>query len=107
VVAQLDLVRALELQRDGAGVRARRDAEVVFELSLVAVIDNVHALVDLRVAHARVGLDVRAPLRRVVADEVVCPALKLARPFGARAVVRAHEPHAKHLLNWQPLVLTN
>ena len=91
-----DAVRAFEREADAFGAHAGREAEVVFELFLVAVVFEVNAGVDLRVAHTRVVRDVHAPTRRVVADEVVAPARLLVETCDRGALVRADERHAKH-----------
>src|ERR1044071_7596582 len=87
--------------------------EVVFELALVAVVDEVDAVVDARVPDLRVVRHVRAPLRGVVADEVVAlagqrldardlgPPVRADQPYpndraprsGARRLAPAHRQH--------------
>jgi hypothetical protein len=91
-----DLLRAAEGEADGVGVCAGRDVEVVFEPPLVAVVDEFDARIDLLITHAREVRDVRPPLRRVGADEVVAPARQLAFRPDARRLVRPHERHPQH-----------
>src|SRR2546421_88391 len=91
-----DAVRAFEREADAVGARAGREAEVVFELFLVAVVFEINAGVDLREARARVVRDVRAPTRRVAADYVVALARLLVETCDRGPLVRADERHAKH-----------
>jgi len=53
--------------RVGAGL----DHEIVFQLSLVAVIHQVHARIHIGVVHLGVVGHVGAPFFRVIANEVV------------------------------------
>jgi hypothetical protein len=63
---------ALEAQGDLAGVRPGGDDEVVFELALlVAVEDNVDAVIDVFDQDLRIIGDVGDPLLRLVAQEIV------------------------------------
>src|SRR5262249_28341525 len=80
--------RPLQLQPDQTRVRSWRHHEVIFEAPLVAVIDQVHAGVDLPVLDARVVGDVGAPGGGIVADEIVAATRQLLASFrrgGARA----------------------
>ena len=61
----------LEEQLDGLGVGGRCDDEVMLQLALAAVINQIHAWIDGVVFHFGVVRDISAPLRRIVADEVV------------------------------------
>ncbi len=63
--------RAVEAQLDGAGIGVRRDDEIVFELPLSAVIGEVDAGPHVAVFDPAVSRDVGAPLRRIVADEII------------------------------------
>src|SRR5205085_3431636 len=86
-------LRSVDTEADTAGIRAWRDREVILQLPLVAVVKEVDAGVDALVANAPVRRDVRAPLLRVIADEVVdLPRLRLSRRR-PRPPVRAHELH--------------
>ena len=56
---------------DGPRVRAGRNHEVVFQLPLIAVVNQVDAGIDIRVPYFRVVRHIRAPLCRIIADEIV------------------------------------
>ncbi len=56
-----DRPRSLEGQPDRCRISSRRDDEVIFELALIAVIDQVHALIDALVPYPRERWDLRAP----------------------------------------------
>ena len=62
---------ALEGELDLIRIGARGDDQVVFELALVAVIGEVNAGIDVLVPDLGVGRDIRPPLLRVVAEEVI------------------------------------
>src|SRR5207247_7717937 len=73
----LELVGSMEAEPDPPGIGARTDDEIVFELALVAVVDQVDPRVDVLVSHLRVGRDISPPLHRIAADEVAALAWKL------------------------------
>src|SRR5437588_2170156 len=54
-----ELVHALKGEPDGLWISTRRDDEVVLKLALVAVVDEVHAGINILVLHTGVGGDVR------------------------------------------------
>ena len=54
-----------------SGICARRDGEIVFELPLVAVIDQIDAGIKPADAHFGERRHAGLPLRRVVAGEVI------------------------------------
>src|SRR5439155_24195106 len=66
-----DLIRAREGGRDAVRVGARCDNQVVFELVLVAVINQIHTGVNAGVLNARIGGNIHAPLGRIIPDQVV------------------------------------
>ena len=67
----LEPVRAGKAQGDGLRIGTRRDDEVVFKLSLVAVVDEIDPGIDVVVADLGVGRDVRAPLLGIVTQKVM------------------------------------
>ena len=89
-------VHALERERDRLGIGAGGDHEVVFELPLVAVIDQVHPGVDVPVLDLHVCGNVGAPLLGIIADEVVAFARQLTDPGHRWRGVGAEELHAQH-----------
>ena len=102
----LHAIRALEVEHDALRIRAGCNDEVVFELALVAVVDEVDAGIDLAVVHLRVGRHVGPPLRRIVADEVIRSSGQFLEPAYERRGVGGHDRHAQHYpLHLGPLVL--
>ena len=84
------LTRPPRGQRDDPGSAPGATDEVVFQLPLVAVVDQVHAGVDVLVFHLSVvGMSV-CPLARVVADEVVGRARQIVKSCELRRGVRAY-----------------
>ena len=59
-------------------------------LPLVAVVDQVHTGVNILDSHLGVRRNIRAPLLRVVADEVVALARQFLRAFHSGVGVRVH-----------------
>ena len=76
VAVQADIVRSFDVQFDGRRVGARRDHQVVLELSLIAVEDEIDARIDLGVAHSRKMANIDHVTRCVIADEIVAGAWK-------------------------------
>ncbi len=85
--------RSFERQADAARIGARGHREVKLELPSAAVEDQVHAWIDVLVLHASKGGNVGAPLRWIVADQII----RLARHFvaadGARIRMAADGRH--------------
>ena len=65
------LSHAVETHVDALRVRARREHEIVFELALLAVVDDVDAGIDVAVAHFAETRHAGAPRGRIVAREIV------------------------------------
>src|SRR5207253_7579765 len=62
VAVEAELLRAGESHRDLAGIAAGRDFEVIFELPVVAVIDDVDAGIDLAIADPGIHGNVLVPV---------------------------------------------
>ena len=80
---------------DPAEVAAGRNVVIVFELAVVAVIDQVDAGIDALIAHLRIGRDSGAPLFRVVSGEVAdSPGFRFSflEPLGRSRSVRTASP---------------
>jgi hypothetical protein len=89
-------VRALERERDGPGIGPGGDHEVVFQLPLVAVVDEIHTRVDSPVLDLRVGGNVGPPLLGIIADEVVALARQFPHARHHGCAVGPDEPHPQH-----------
>lgn len=71
---------SLEAQCDLIGIGAGSDVEVVFELLLIAVIDEINTRIDALVFNARVLWNAGAPFRWLVSDEVIALAGSCSAP---------------------------
>ena len=78
---------------DDAGVRFRRDGEIVFELPLIAVVGQIDAGIKLANTHPRERRHTGLPARRIVADEVIDFAGQCLRAGNLRAFICAGELH--------------
>jgi hypothetical protein len=68
--------RPLELQLHGVDVCSWRDFEVVFQFSLVAVIDKINPRIDVSIPNTRKLRDVKVPVLGIIADDVIAPGRK-------------------------------
>src|SRR5207245_3882467 len=93
---QVQSVGPFHPKPDPLRVRSGSNDEVKFELPLIAVIDQVHAGVDVPVLDLRVGWNVGAPLRRIVANKIVAPSAQFFNSSDARRGVGAEELHAQY-----------
>ncbi len=89
-----EFVRTLETKRDGHRVGTRGYHKVVFQLPLVAVVDQVNARIELFVSHLGISVDICDPLLWIVADEVVVIAGEFIDPRHRGRGVGANELHA-------------
>src|SRR6266852_2475078 len=85
---------SFDFQRDSTRVSAGSNNKVVFELTLVAVIDQVNSGIDVLVPHLGVRGNIRSPLLGIIADEVVGNAGQFTLAHHRRFSVRAHKTHA-------------
>jgi hypothetical protein len=83
-------------QLDGVGVRPGRNHEIVFQFSLVAVIHEVHAGIDVGILHPRVVGHVGAPFLGVIADEVVALAWQFLEAADSRVGTCSYQSHVQH-----------
>ena len=90
--AELDALIAAR-PKIAAEISARRDDKIVFQLPLIAVVDQVNAGIDRRVFDTRVSWHIRAPLCRIVTDEVMGLAWQFLKPGARRRRVSADELH--------------
>ena len=68
---QFKIVPAFNTQTNGLWVCARRHHKVILELPLVAVINQIHAGVDVPVAYFCVSGNLCLPPSRIVSDQIV------------------------------------
>ena len=59
---------ALEGERNLPGICTRRDDDVVFQLPLVAVVDQINAGVDIPILYFRIVSHIGVPLPRVITE---------------------------------------
>lgn len=77
----------------GAGVSARSNYKIVFELTLVAVIDQVNSGIDVLVPYLGVRRNIGAPFLGIIADKVVDLARQFTQTHHRRFSARAHKIH--------------
>ena len=68
---QLKSASTLEAEANHPGVRARFNHKVVLQLSLIAVIDQIDARIDVLVPYLGVSGHVSAPSLGIVPDEII------------------------------------
>src|SRR5205807_2460270 len=90
-----DTVSSLYVKTNGTGIGSRSDDKVIFELLLVAVVDEIDAGVDILVRDLPVIGDTGVPLTRIVADKVVACASKLVLANGRRLRVGSLQSHSQ------------
>ena len=67
--------------------------EIVFQLALIAVVQQIHTRIDSVVLHLRIRRNIRPPLLRIVAEEVVAPARQRLVTCDLGSRVGANELH--------------
>jgi hypothetical protein len=87
-------IHSLKGQPDRRSVSSRSDLKVILELALIAVIDHVHAGVDLVVSDARELWDISLPIPWVGATDVVALARQLIETCDLGFATCAFELHA-------------
>src|SRR6202521_5556833 len=87
---------AFEAQRNLARLSARRNPEIVFELSLIAVINEIDAGINCLILHAGKLRYVMMPFGRIVPNEVIALPQQRRSARNARQRVRSVEPHPNH-----------
>ena len=65
------MLDAVDAKAYPPGIRTRRDGEIVFKLLILAVIDHVHARINIGEVHTRVGRDIAKPLLGIVPAQVI------------------------------------
>lgn len=88
------LIRAFEGEPDVTRARPGMDDEIVFELSLVAVEDQINSRINRRVSHPCIVGDIGSPLRRIIANQVVALARLFFDAFNPRRRICAENFHA-------------
>ena len=96
MLVHLNLLGSVEGQSDLRGIGAGRHDEVVFELALIAVVDQINPGIDVCVGDLLVRRNVRAPLRRISPDDVIDDARKLVEPDHLSLRIGALEGHPDH-----------
>jgi len=84
-----------DIERDGAGISAGSDHEIVFELLLISVVNEIDTGIGVLVAHFRIVRDVGAPLTGIVAQEIVALAFLFVRAGDRGGRVSADEFHTQ------------
>ncbi len=85
------LVRTSESNGDHGRVHAGTNHKIVFQVLLVAVVDQTDARIKVRHAHARKRRHARPPAGRVVAEQIIHAAGQFVFAGGAGRCIRPHE----------------
>src|SRR6266508_3732013 len=91
----MDLLIDYGLVLANIALRGARHDEIVFQLPLIAVVDQVDAGIHFTVSDLRIGADVGPPLPGVVSNEVVDLSGKLAFSCQSRLGVGSGRLHAQ------------
>ena len=75
--------RAVEVQRDVAGVRVRRDDEVVFDVVIAWIEKGVNTRIQAGISKRLVGRNVSVPPVLIVSDEIADSAVRGSVPLGS------------------------
>src|SRR5688572_3370060 len=91
-----DSFSTLERQSDLLRVGARGDDEVILKLALIAVENQVDAVIDSRKPHFTESLDVGKPLGWIIPAQIVHPAVKLLFVLHLGRRIRPYPAHTKY-----------
>lgn len=89
----MNVLRALERQLDDVRVGTGSNDEVVFELLLIAVVDEVHSRIDVLVFDFPVAWNLSVPVSAIAADDVVALSGQFVVLRNARRWVAANQLH--------------
>src|SRR5262245_30518312 len=90
-------IDTVEANRNPTVVSAGMDDEVVLKLQLIAaVVDQVNARIELLVSHLGICRQIGAPLRRILADEVVDPGRQWSEPRYAWSWISVRQHHSHY-----------
>jgi hypothetical protein len=93
--AQADVFHPCEFQHDRCWTGARMQDEVVFQLSVSAVINQIDSRIDILVLHlAKIGY-VRAPPLGIASQEIAALAWEFVAPSNLRSRGRSHDTHGQ------------
>jgi hypothetical protein len=90
-----EALRTIKAHLDIARDSSRRQLEIEFQASFVAVIDQVRSGIDIGIAYALEGRQLGMPLFRVVTYEIIYGSRKQPLPGDSRIRGRLNERHAK------------
>src|SRR5207244_600064 len=85
---------ALDLKSDVSRIRARLDYKIVLKLPLVAVVNQVNAVINILVFDSGIRTDIGLPLSRIAAQKIVALSRQLVQPMKVGRRNRADEPKA-------------
>ena len=98
VLGDLGAQRAIEIEVYLVRVAAGTDNKVVFELTLVAVVTQVDAVVNILVVNASIIVDIGLPVRFVIAEQVVAAARQRVLPNNIEILVGTKQIESDRLL---------
>src|SRR5215831_10168435 len=89
------LVQPVKGETNLPWIGARGNLEIVFQLTTMAVEDQIDAVVDTFLFQPGVVWNIRTPLFRVITDVVVAGASSRFQPIGRIPLMTAVELHSK------------
>ena len=89
------LARSREIQRNRLRIRSRPHDEVVLQLALVAVINQIHAGINVLIVYFAVGGDVGLPALGIAATKIVGLAWHFVHAGDRCLPVRTQQLHTK------------
>src|SRR5690348_8467363 len=75
-------------------VGTRREHEVILQFALVAIVNQVHAGIDLLILHFAKGRNIAPPPGRILADKVIGFACQFIDSTHLGIAIGAFQPHA-------------
>src|SRR5579872_2964257 len=105
----LGLVCAFDFELNVSRVDSRRHGKVVFQLLVVAVVDQIDSRINVLEANLSVSWNVSVPLRRVVSEKVIDLSRLLFFSHGHRILVRTRklelQSRGRLLSRWRVVTL--
>lgn len=95
----IQFLSALEGKSDDARIGARSNHKIVLQLPLVAVVQEIDAWIDTVICNLPIGRDIRSPLGRIVAKEIVNRTWQLFHTSDTRNSVRTEQLHTQHIFH--------
>src|SRR5439155_6583687 len=92
-----ELLRCLESQSHPSRVSTRRNFKIVFQTSLVSVINKVNSWVNVLIPHPRKLRNIAMPFGGIISDEVIALAGKSFVTGSCRVLIGSVQNHTNDL----------